>query len=326
MAAPLAGGSIAVLVLVGVGAVAGETGGSDEWDELVAGARAEMRAHDFSGVMVVEWDDGTATRQARIRVRHADGVMHIEAADGALVAAGDRRMITDGREWSTLAGGSTSGRLALASAKYDVERRRGPLVAGRRTTIHEAGRDGVVVERVYVDDDSGLVLRRERVDEHGTVVRAVAFETVRLDRGQSPPTTAVATAAPVAADDFGEPLRDPDEVGDGFRLLGRWRHDDGTGQLYYSDGVLGVSVFEQRGRLAWDALPDGHDAAVEGASARRYSLPVGEVLVFERNGVVYTCVGDVPRDELVTLAADVSARDAGTWEKVTDTVLGPFRW
>jgi hypothetical protein len=43
--------------------------------------------------------------------------------------------------------------------------------------------------------------------------------------------------------------------------------------------------------------------------------------------MVYTCVGDAPRAELLSLAADVSrpGQDA-TYTRLARVVLAPFRW
>lgn len=322
---PLLGVAAVLVVVAAVGALATEPGEPDEWEDVLRDVREEMEGHSFRGVMVVEWHDGGDRHREEIRVLHAGGVVRIDAGE-SVVATGDAAVLGDGREWATLARRSASADRAVASRKYAIEVHEGPLVAGRPTTVHEARHDGVVVERVFVDDGSGIVLRRERLDPDGRVVRAVAFEHVDVDVPMTTPSTAPLLPAPQPVDELDDRLRDPDRAGDGFELLGRWTHVDGTAQLYYSDGVLAVSVFEQRGRLAWDVLPPGEDVTVAGVDARVYSLPVGEAVVFERDGVVYTCVGDTPRSELWSVAADVSAPRTSTWERMSDTVLAPFRW
>lgn len=325
-AAGLLLGAAAVLVAAAaVGAFAGEPGEPDAWQDVLREVREEMEGHSFQGVMVVEWHDGGRRRREAVRVLHAGGVVRIDAGDSVVASAG-AAVLGDGREWETLARRSASADRAVASRKYAIEAHDGPLVAGRSTTVHEARHDGVVVERVFVDDGSGIVLRRERLDPDGRVVRAVAFEHVAVDVPMTTPSTTPLPPAPQPVDELDDRLRDPDRAGDGFELLGRWTHVDGTAQLYYSDGVLGVSVFEQRGRLDWDLLPPGEDATVAGVDARVYSLPVGEAVVFERDGVVYTCVGDAPWSELWSVAADVSASRASIWDRMNDTVLAPFRW
>ena len=143
----------------------------------------------------------------------------------------------------------------------------------------------------------------------------------------APPSTAAAQPGPAPVDHLERPYRDPASVGDGYRLLGRWEHGDDLAQLYYTDGVLSVSVFEQPGRLDWSALPrDGDAVEIGGRPARRYALPVGEAWVFERGGVVYTCVGDAPADEVAAIAADVSAPEPSRANAFAQLVVDPFSW
>ena len=136
-----------------------------------------------------------------------------------------------------------------------------------------------------------------------------------------------ASAGPAAIDHLDLPYHDPGEVGDGFRLAGEWKRPGDVVQLYYSDGLLSVSVFEQKGRLDDGELPGGGAAIdFDGHDGYRYETPVGEVLVFERNGVVYTCIGDAPIAEISAIALDVSAPTQSRWERMADTVVAPFGW
>ena len=67
--------------------------------------------------------------------------------------------------------------------------------------------------------------------------------------------------------------------------------------LFYSDGVFTASVFEQQGDLDWGALPGGgSDTQLADTRTRTYHEASGDVAVWERNGLVYTCVTDAPSD------------------------------
>jgi hypothetical protein len=58
-----------------------------------------------------------------------------------------------------------------------------------------------------------------------------------------------------------------------------------------------------------------------------YSLPVGDAIVWEHGGVVYTCVGDAPSVELLAIAVDVSrGAGGGTVTRMARTALAPFGW
>jgi hypothetical protein len=193
---------------------------------------------------------------------------------------------------------------------------------------YEAQRSGHVIERLYVQAGTGLVLRREVLDPKGTVMRSVSFMRMSSARTTtSPPTTAPPHRGPEPVNELHAPYRDPASAGDGFRLLGRWSHNNKLAQLLYTDGVLSVSVFEQPGKLDWQVLPQGGaNARVANEPARRYALPVGEAWVFERGGVVYTCVGDAPANELRSIARDVSAPAPSRTERFAQLVVEPFRW
>jgi hypothetical protein len=126
-----------------------------------------------------------------------------------------------------------------------------------------------------------------------------------------------------AIDDAPDGYRAPDRAGAGYVLVSRARHDDGV-HLVYSDGLFSVSVLEQRGEVDWGAMPrGGADAAVDGERARRYVEPMGDVVVWERDGVVYTCVSDAPTDVFDAMLAGLTP-SKGVPQQVVDFVLGPF--
>jgi sigma-E factor negative regulatory protein RseB len=286
-----------------------------------------MQSHAFDGVVVVEWRDEEGRHREQVPVHQQDG--RVEVGSGDHTVAGDAsRVMINGQAWTTLGGGHGEDTTALTRGKYRVSHRAGPMIAGSPTTQYEATRAGRVVERVYVHENSGLVLRREVLDANGDVARSISFMRVQESAGDTPTSSTVPPeAGPRPVDDLDGPYQDPASAGDGFRLIGRWQHSDDLAQLYYSDGVLSVSVFEQPGHLDWDTLPAGGvDADVNGRAARRYALPVGEAWVFERGGVVYTCVGDASAEELAALADDVSQPDESRVERLAEMVVDPFRW
>jgi sigma-E factor negative regulatory protein RseB len=263
-----------------------------------------------------------------LAVRQQDGTVEVEG--GRTAASDDSRVFLDGQAWTSLGGYPARSAPELTRGKYEIAVSEGPTIANHATTRYEARRAGAVIERIYVGEDTGLVLRRELYDARGDVVRSVSFmrvETATPDGSRPPTSVALVESAPRAIDDLDRPYRDPASAGAGFRLLGRWELDDDLVQLYYTDGVLSVSVFEQPGRLEWERLPAGGvDAEVSGRPARRYALPVGEAWVFERGGVVYTCVGDAPAHEIAELAGDVSQPQESRGERLARTIVEPFRW
>ena len=107
----------------------------------------------------------------------------------------------------------------------------------------------------------------------------------------------------------------------GFELVTRSRHPDGV-LLFYSDGMFTASVFEQQGELDWEALPSG------GADTRTrtYREASGDVAVWQRNGLVYTCVTDAPSDVFDRMVGAIASDARSTPQSVVDFVLGPFGW
>ena len=113
---------------------------------------------------------------------------------------------------------------------------------------------------------------------------------------------------------------------DGYELVTRSRHPGGV-LLFYSDGVFTASVLEQQGDLDWGALPaGGSESTVADTRGRMYHEPSGTVAVWERNGVVYTCVSDSPSDVFTGMVDDLVGGGRSTIQSAVDFVLGPFGW
>jgi len=232
----------------------------------------------------------------------------------------DREQIADG------AGDLDEQALALLTDQYTLkvgERRR---CIGRPATVVEATPIGgrQVAGRFWIDDDSGLLLRRELYDATGRTVRSSSF----LDLDVTAPATGPRRGLPASYNNgvkvprqrsaereadaslLGEATLDrmrregwvlPEVLPAGM-VLYRARAVDVPGDekavhLTYSDGLFSASLFAQRGRLDTSALrgfrPD----------------KVGNVAVHSRNGLyrqlvwaggdtVYTLVSDAPDTEL----------------------------
>ena len=173
--------------------------------------------------------------------------------------------------------------------------------------------------KVYCDKDTGVMLRREVLDAKGRVVRAVGFVEVKKLGGSrsAPPADPVTESAKKRSRGEGQAdptpdevrraarrLRRPGPVGGGYVLAGRYLRDDDIVQLYYTDGLFGVSVFQQRGDLDWNGLPRGGDGIdVAGADARGYAVAGGTVLVWDRDDVTRTVVSDATVADLEVFAA-----------------------
>jgi MucB/RseB N-terminal domain len=333
----------AVAALAGVAPIAGAglNAGADQIDpaeQLLVGARHAATEHDFTGVLEVSWSDDGGAHSREVSVRSTNGVLAL-GDQGEVVVDGQSRFLhaTDG--WLAMWRSATQPDVPSPSQKWELTLRDGPVIAGRPTRqVDAADRDqGRVRERLYFDESTGLMLRREQLGQRGNTVRAVGFVSIDEAPGASfgvvpaeAPRTPQRAAArqPQSIETVSAPFRAPSTAGDGFRLAGRYRDAADTVQLFYSDGLFGVSVFEQEGKLDWSGLPAGGDArTVAGHDGRRYGTPAGVVTIWESDDVVYTAVTDAPDDQVDELLADfASTDDPSTVERVTSFVLGPFSW
>ncbi|HEV2311280.1 MAG TPA: hypothetical protein VGU73_12230, partial [Acidimicrobiia bacterium] len=120
----------------------------------------------------------------------------------------------------------------------------------------------------------------------------------------------------------------PEDLGRGYRLLGQYRQPDGTLQLYYSDGLFTLSLFEQRGAVDWSALPPGTAGKWRGVDLRSYAASTTDAVVWGLRGLVITCVSDAPPDQALLAVHDVigGGGSSGVLGKIAHFVLGPFGW
>jgi len=194
-----------------------------------------------------------------------------------------------------------AGPVDLLVDAYEIRLAGREPVVGRPADVVEARRpDGTLAARLWVDTATGLPLRRELLDSHGSVSQASAFVdlavhgqvgTLVAGMAEDSRTPAVPSGGGVGAVAAGggptldlddlvalrhQGMACPEEIGDGLVLYEARQVRVGEGrsavQLSYSDGLVAVSVFEQRGRLDGDRL--------EGFAGRR----VGDGTVWTRSG------------------------------------------
>jgi sigma-E factor negative regulatory protein RseB len=185
--------------------------------------------------------------------------------------------------------------------------------------------NGIVAARFWVDDATGLLLRRDLVDGTGQTTASLAFRAVSL------------TGAPVA---FLPPLLPAASAGgldqaqlDAYRATG-WpvsdrlggmtlfdaRRVSGTGapgdvlHLSYSDGLSTVSVFVQQGRLDGADLPAARHATVAGQPVLVVAGHPRQLL-WDAGRFVLTVIADADRDEVSAVVA-----------QLPHTVAAPTGW
>ena len=312
--AVMAAAPITLLVPTGLGAPAQARVTLSDPATVPAGSAADRRALallrrmggaqsqvGYTGTQFVATWARSGTSSQLVELRHLPGV-------GTAV----RVLGTSARPTGAafmLAGSAASAELAALLDSYDPR-----VVAGGARV---AGRDATVVEvrsrtgarrpaaRFWIDDATGLMLRREVYDGRGRTWRASAF--LDLTVGGGAPASAVPPEAPRPWPDLGaaglawwrsQGADCPRRLPAGMTLLSARRTRAGSDQavhLHYSDGLSSLSVFVQRGRLDAGALRGsthrrwaGHDVWVADGEPAQISWTAG--------GMTYTVVADAPGD------------------------------
>jgi hypothetical protein len=336
-ATTVAGGLVVVLIVVLAGTRGADAGTDAEGtgSSMLDRARNAAAAHEFKGTVVIEWRDGTGIHKRTVTVAMNGGVLRM---DDELVSAGDRRLMRTGGSWQLMWEGAPQGAGPDATEKYRFVVARPATVANRMATEVEVGRSGAkgARELLFFDDATGMLLRRDQLDARGHLEHRFAFVKVSELRpvDASKPDTAPKVdaqsraSAPHSLAGVPDGLQAPKRAGKGFVLTGMYSQPDGSVQLYYSDGLLGLSVFEREGELAWGSLPaGGRVVAMRGVRAKVYSTAAGTAVVWGHDSITYTCVTDAPMDDVTAVMADFTrGKDSGFIDDVGRFVTAPFTW
>jgi len=312
---------------------AANAGNDDEGEALLVAARTATSNETFAGVVEVRWrDDDGDLHVERVGARSLNGRFVVGVGDYQVVGRGFERVTTGAGEADAHWSAGAHHRAPRPGAAWQLDITGHHRIAGRRATeISARDAEGRVRARFYVDAAHDQLLGREVLDPDGRVARSVRF--VKIVTGSLTPAVPGVPSdgserAPRSVDDVSGGYVAPAVVGRGYRLLGRYEHDDGVVQLYYSDGLFSLSVFEQPGAVDWSALPRGESAHIGGLRARAFTTAVGTVVVWGDRDLVLTAVGDGPRDAVIGVVARLSGSpDQSDWfDDVVDFVLDPFSW
>jgi len=198
--------------------------------------------------------------------------------------------------------------------------------------------DGTLAAQYWLDQATGLPLRREMFDESGRRVNEGAFIDLEIGvngMGAVPPTQGQAWASYIAPQQApgsrqtttrvralraaGWPV--PLVLPDNMRLAGVSRTATKSGPVLdasYSDGLSVISLFLQRGELS-EALPGWHHVAIRGLTV--YSTRSGDLdeqgLAWEAGGFVYTVIADAPPQAISRVIVGLPhERDSGFFDRV----------
>jgi hypothetical protein len=299
--------------------------------EPLAIAREALTKLTFTGTVLVSWFDGKRTHSQRVPVDDDNGLLVVGSAR-RVMTDGDEGVVREGDGWAALGADAAARSKPAPTQNYRFVSTPDDSVAGRNARVIEAVQlKGSLRERFSLDRDTGVLLRREQI-EGGRSVRTVEFVSISgLRPATTPPPTlpdARHRASNVSTDNLDRRWHVPRDIGEGFELVDAHRHSDGALQLYYSDGLHGLSLFEKRGRLDHDALPgSGRDTTVNGHSVRVYDNAAGRTLVWDTSTSVYACVTDAPPGAVPTLLQKFPAhRGRGALTGLMHFVLAPFSW
>jgi sigma-E factor negative regulatory protein RseB len=210
-------------------------------------------------------------------------------------------------------------------------------VAGRPAHVVVAQRpDGQVAARFWLDDTTGLLLRREVMDRSGRTSASLVLSLLSRPGAPVaylPPLLPAVRSASLDRRSVaswaarGYPC--PERVG-GLTLFDV-RTVPGTGSavlhLTYSDGLSTVSVFVQRGRLDGDDVPGARRAEVSGQAVLVVAGHPRQLL-WGAGGFVLTVVADSDRDVMAGVVADLPHTGAAPtgWARVERGVARVVSW
>jgi hypothetical protein len=190
---------------------------------------------------------------------------------------------------------------SLLVSHYDLRVAGQGRCDGRRAELVEArrpGGDGSVAGRFWVDDATGLLLRREVLDEDGALLRRSDLNDIRLDAPDGTLPTVLTAAAPqgdrldavalATLEAHGWPAV-PTLPARLEMYDARWL-SDGVLQLAYSDGLSTLSLFVQRGEMP--PTTPGVVRRVGGGTVWE-SIGEPERVVWAAGGMTWTLVADL---------------------------------
>ena len=306
---------------------------------LMTAAVRACRTVPYRGVQIVAWSSPEGSSSYLLDVWHRPG--------GPELAQDDDDADDSGQARPSGAAGGTVGVLSISPGMLDLLRlnyvieyagagsssdRPAEIVAVRR-------RDGTLAARYWLDQATGLPLRREMFDETGRRVSEGAFIDLEIgdhDIGPTPVSQGRAwsnylPSAKLAANTrppaarlatlhaAGWPV--PSRLGGNMILSGVTRTVTRSGLVLdarYSDGLSVVSVFMQRGELP-RSLPGWHQADVDGT--RVLATQVGDLdeqgLAWSAHGVVYTVIADAPPSAVAMIVVQLPHdHHTGFWPRV----------
>ena len=298
----------AALIAVGLVALGAGPSSADAQDALDRARRAAV-ATTYTGTVTVRWSDRDGTHSLTLDVRSAGGVMRVDGPAKLVATSSSRWLFRDGN-WDLMSPPTLGSFPVPAPVKYESTASTGPTVAGRPTQLVVLRVGGTVEERWYQDSETGLLLRREQLSAAGAVVRSVGFDAITIGQASATPAPDHSVdLRPHLASTTKKPYVAPATLPGGYQRVAMFSRP-GTFHVVYSDGLHGLSMFEQAGRLNQRSVPTGGERVTVGSHrGYQYVYAGGQVVVWQAGGSTYTVVGDGAPDDVIAAARAVPVRE-----------------
>jgi MucB/RseB N-terminal domain len=299
--------------------------------KLLRGAEGAARTTPYEGTQfITAWSRSGMATTSLVKVVHVPGdgthmlVQSTTADQGGQMFEADDSQRTGGLT------GYTPKMLDLLVRNYAVVRAGQGEVSGRPTSVIEARRaDGTAAGRFHIDRQTGLMLRRELLDQQGREVNLTFFTEIRstLPRARfvtasAPRTVEAPWPHQLAGADLGAlryhgwPVHStlPERLS-----LYDARRSNGDGSvvhLSYSDGLSVVSVFVQRGTLDAGSVADWRKAT-RGGRTVYLSDTVQQRAMWASGGYVFTVLADAPPPVVDSAVAALPHGEPGFWGRLS---------
>jgi hypothetical protein len=189
------------------------------------------------------------------------------------------------------------------------------LDTGSAVPLVLAERDRAVVREVlYLDVETGLIVRRETFGRDGQPVRTIAYTSLEVGGSAvtMPASDGLDVEEHLATPGEAAELREagfvvPDRLPHGYELLAALEVPEAsvpTLHLIYGDGLYSVSVFQQQGRMKRTVVDGAAELHAPGGGAVwRWPGSEPRRVVWAGDGATFTALADTPTDELIDVVS-----------------------
>jgi hypothetical protein len=314
---------------------AAATASARQGRRLMEHAAAACAALSYRGTQLVLWHERPELTRSLLQVWHRPGrpdLVRSQAAAGdqaARPAGLDSALAADGALWLS------PQLLALMRTRYQLIYTGTGSADGRPARVVEArARGGPVAARFWLDDATGLPLRRQVFARRQDLISDSSFVSLQIGHraltampgpGGQPWADQLSRRELAGLRAAGWPL--PRTLG-GLTLFAASSTGAGRGQvigLSYSDGLSVISVFVQRGELP--ARLPGWRQATAGGRAVLTADPDRRGMAWSARGFVYTLIADAPEATVTRAVAGLPPGGrSGFWARMARGARRLISW